>query len=658
MAENSMGSKDRKKRIKNRIIWCVVIMSVFAGIVLSFGHQQRIEPINGTENRADSSLILQADGEPSTEKMASAVKNENNKTSAEDEDEKNKDEEKKGNEKSKKEKDEGREKQDKKGKNEGNKTNDGKTDVIYFTTTIKNGETVTKKDYSFSIKHKIADLSPMATKIYINGKLGEDIKDARTDFTVFLNEGENEIIVQVEYKNSQGQKLTPYKKYTINVDTRRLVINTSLKDGMETDSSFLSFTASAAFGENDVDIKVKHGDERLHKNDGVYETELSKGKNTISISASYESHNLVEDYEIIYNPPKGMHIETDLTNQTVKAITGDFSFKAHVVGGNSKTKFTVTLNNKKVEGNQGNYDVVLEPQGERAYNTIRLRATDGNEEDSLTFKVKYIPLATAETEPKITHVNIKDGQTISKANPFTLEIAASDYKNNQIYYDNIDVYLNGGHQILRDTKPYITYKLNFIEGSNTVKISISDKDGRIKEYNYEIIYKKPKDNEKSGTVTVIMDASVIGKGTLVSASNVDIFTNDNMASVIVRTLQAKGYSCSYSGSVASGFYLKSVGRSGIGNNYRIDDGLINEINEFGISWRGSQESPQRNTNSLGEHDYTNGSGWMFLKNGGFIGESASGIDLDDGDIIKIRYTLAYGMDIGGTYQGTTFSKTY
>lgn len=634
---------------KRHLIFSIVILLVLSGIAWAAVSQYRSEPVNETGQKVDSSLMLTAEGNKLS--VSEKVKDNIEK----------KDKEKKDDKKEKKK----NKKDNKTGKNESNKAkgkgqkNTGKTDVIYFTTTIKDGETVTKKDYSFSINHKIPSLTPKKTNIYINGRLTDSIDDARTDFTIFLSEGENIVRVQVVYETRNGQEISPYKNYTINVDTRNLVINTSLKDGMKVESAYLSFTASAAFGEDDVDVLVQNESGELSRIDGYYETELKKGENKITISAEYdEKRKLSEEYRIYYEPPEGMHIETDLQDQTVKAVDPSFTFKAEAVGGSAKTEFTVSFNNKIIKGENGVYNVELVPQGEKACNTIRLRAKDGKEEDSETFKIKYIPIATPETEPKLTHINISDGQTVKKKNPYTLELAAKDYKGKKIYYDGMDVYLNGKHQIVRDTNPYVTYKLNFSDGKNVIKLILTDDDGRTKEFQYTVNYVKPDDNEKVGTVTVSMDANVLGIGSLISGASTDLLAGDNVAKVIVRVLEAKGFGCISSGSTDQGFYLSGISRSGIGRTERIPEDLKDEIDDHGISWQGSREDPERSMNSLSEKDYTQGSGWLILVDGRFISESASSVDLQDGSIIKVRFTLAYGMDIGGTYQGNTFSKTY
>ena len=50
--------------------------------------------------------------------------------------------------------------------------------------------------------------------------------------------------------------------------------------------------------------------------------------------------------------------------------------------------------------------------------------------------------------------------------------------------------------------------------------------------------------------------------------------------------------------------------------------------------------------SLGEFDYTKGSGWMITLNDYYIGEGMGTHCVEDGDVIRIQFTLALGADIG------------
>lgn len=53
------------------------------------------------------------------------------------------------------------------------------------------------------------------------------------------------------------------------------------------------------------------------------------------------------------------------------------------------------------------------------------------------------------------------------------------------------------------------------------------------------------------------------------------------------------------------------------------------------------------SDSLGEFDFYRWSGWMYSVNGEYPGLSVSNFHPEDGAVIRVRYTLALGKDIGG-----------
>ena len=649
-----MEGKTNKRKLQIAFLF-FLILSVFVGTAAGM---QRTLPDNPLQKKADSVLMLQAAGKSVSQKPKTEQPPE----------EQPPEEEPPEDQKDQNQKDDAKDPNDK--ENDGEKPSDssdtgttpgpGETSLIYFTTSIKDGSIITTNTLQFSMSHQITELTPQGTQIYVNGTLAEDVKDARPSFSVFLREGENTVRVQALYENQNGQVLAPYKDYTIFVDTRTLVIETSLQDGMITESALLQFTAKAMFGQDEVDLTANLNGEELAQFDGVYEGTLEEGANEVVLSAAYRGHEETTTYILYHEPPEGLYIDTDLEDLTViRAETGDFTFRAEALGGTRRTEFTVSLNGEPISGQHGRYDVLLLPATELSgqNNIIKMIAKDDEQEETLRFRVKFIPIATPETEPAIQHLNISDGMTIKKKNPFTLEIAATDYRGNKIYYDGIEVFLNGKKQIVRETSPYITYKLNFLDGQNTVKLKVTDDDGRFKEFTYIINYEQPDTNEKIGTVRVTVDANVLGIGTIVD-TEVDLLAADSAAHVILRAMDKAGIGYRFEGSTESNFYLSHINKPGIGMRYNIPDPLRQAINEEGILWQGREEDPKRALDSLGEFDYTSDSGWLIIVDGAFITESASAIDIADGSVIKVRYTLAKGKDIGGAMQGESFDTIY
>jgi len=50
---------------------------------------------------------------------------------------------------------------------------------------------------------------------------------------------------------------------------------------------------------------------------------------------------------------------------------------------------------------------------------------------------------------------------------------------------------------------------------------------------------------------------------------------------------------------------------------------------------------------LGEFDFSQGSGWMYSINELYSSYGFNKAYVQDGDVVRVRFTLAYGKDIGG-----------
>ena len=95
----------------------------------------------------------------------------------------------------------------------------------YFSTTIKDGETISTYEYSFKIKHLIDSLTVEQQLVYVN-----EMVVTNFDGRVVLKEGANEIRISITYRTEDGQEINAQKKYTVNVDTENLFISTDLKN--------------------------------------------------------------------------------------------------------------------------------------------------------------------------------------------------------------------------------------------------------------------------------------------------------------------------------------------------------------------------------------------------------------------------------------------
>ncbi|MGN0546804.1 MAG: DUF4430 domain-containing protein [Acutalibacteraceae bacterium] len=525
-------------------------------------------------------------------------------------------------------------------------------DKVYFTTSIKDGETVNKSDYSFEIYHNYPELTVNSVRVYVNDTEVNQFKG-----NVLLSEGRNIIRVSVEYKDESGKVISVYSDYSVNAKLGRIEIITDLKNH-ETATNLLDFTASAKYYGETVSINVTLNSEIVEPSDGKYSVKLKNGENRIFISASSEDMTESREFIITCTALDTLDLYTDLEDKTVNSESLEFT--AYILNGTSRAKLTVTLNGNPIKGTGDVFTAPLEV----GTNRIRLKATDKLNGESITvdrtFTIKMVPLANEETAPYLRYINVTDGMSV-KGNEFKLDLEPVDYKGNRIYSEGITVKLNGNIYKYEWQSEYTSYKLWFEGGENELEIRISDKDGRYTDYSFKVNCEVFADGAQIGTITISIDANVLGLGYIVSPTEIPIYQGENGAEAVTRFLEENGFTYDYDGTLDVGFYLSRICKSGIGIGVNIPEKLVEYINADGIEWKS-----QKYDDSLGEFDYTQGSGWMYSINQSFPNHGLSDAFFKDGDVVRIRFTLAYGKDINGftaaggqsSGEGGNYEKTW
>ena len=118
----------------------------------------------------------------------------------------------------------------------------------------------------------------------------------------------------------------------------------------------------------------------------------------------------------------------------------------------------------------------------------------------------------------------------------------------------------------------------------------------------------------------------------------------SMAHILDYVLTTHGYEMSYQGSLEStwnGFYMSSVSGLDI-PGYYIPEVLYEqlELNGFYV------DEEVYDSTTLCEFDCTWGSGWMYMVNGSFPNIPFCDYVPQDGDVMRVQFTLSYGADIG------------
>lgn len=524
----------------------------------------------------------------------------------------------------------------------------------YFTTTIVDGEIVTKEQYSFRIKQKNHNYIVMDTEVFLNNK-------GVTDFqgTVSLSEGDNTITVKVTYQDKKGTLFSVSKSYTVILNTKDIIIYTNLENGKVVEEENITFKASAEYEGNEVPVTVKiNGIELRESSEGLYDAKLKKDSNNIIISAKYKGKEAKNNITVFYKPKtSNVKIETDLKDQTV--TKEEFTFYAVAKDGNKTVPLSTTLDNKSIsdDGN-GNYNVTLK----EGKNTFVLTATSSGQTVEEQYIINYsMPDGGADDEDiesdiYIEFPDLKEGQTIRNS-VHTFHVKAVDKKGKQINDRGITISAkNNGKNIPIDWNngSHVSFTLSVVDGTNYIEVIAKDSKGNIGTASLTVYGDIASDDEVIGSITFSLEASTIGLGYIIPPQKVDLYPNERGAYTIDRIFKKYGISYDYTGSHSNSFYLSAIYKPGLVTNPKIPDDLAQLVErDFSVFDPNNYDS-----NALGEFDFSNGSGWMYSVNGHYPNVGFADYYFKDGDVVRIRFTIALGADIGGGMPGTNYGKEW
>lgn len=379
--------------------------------------------------------------------------------------------------------------------------------------------------------------------------------------------------------------------------------------------------------------------------------DLGEGRNTIRVIARYRENGAsvtaYDEYTVYYKPDAELTWETDLTDKIVTEKT--FSFYVKVKGGTDKKKVQVIYGGRAIRPTGDTYTVTLKSGDEngtgRNLITVRIRDTvDGEEKTYLDRKyvITYRPETTEETKPRIRTINVSDRMEVL-SNNFTVLMVAEDKDGNRLYADRIRLDVDGTvYPMTSQDWSYTGYQIQLKPGSNMLTIRLEDAAGREAEYRYELLRVN-----KEAKMTVQIEASTVGLGYIVAPVEYTITDGQKGSSVLKDILQQHGFTVRHQGSVDAGFYLAGIEKAGAFSGAAIPGDLLEYIKDDGLSINNSHSD-----DSLSEHHFTQGSGWLFQVNGYYPGFALSDYYPQDGDVLRLRYTVAYGKDVGQPAPGT------
>ena len=272
---------------------------------------------------------------------------------------------------------------------------------------------------------------------------------------------------------------------------------------------------------------------------------------------------------------------------------------------------------------------------------LQIAYLDGNGNRKVfTKKVKYERpegSTPAEKMPKI-ETNLKDGGTYNQQE-LNFDVWLTDYRGRRLSYSNMEVSANSQAADYIGEMDRQTYSVKLKEGANEIRVLARDV------YQYAIlktwtVYCKT----GKGEITISLEGGTVGIPYFIRPQKMEVTDGENLAEVTVRFLTQNGYSYDHAGTTKEGFYLAAVNKKGMLRGFSIPKDLIEKIEADNLIFDAEGYGGE---DTLGEFDFCQGSGWMYSINGIYSSYGLSKAHAQDGDVVRIRFTLAYGKDIGG-----------
>ena len=274
-----------------------------------------------------------------------------------------------------------------------------------------------------------------------------------------------------------------------------------------------------------------------------------------------------------------------------------------------------------------------------------------------------------ETDAQITAKEPTITTTLSHGAVFTntkatIDVWAKTATGIKLNKANVSVTVNDVEMSVNwDDSEKTSYNFVFVEGENTVVITAVDG-----AYTKTVSYTVMCNLSAPTTITVAVEGFSIGIGYIIEpytlvldehtlaemasmydyASAEDMKENLTAAYVLDYVLQTNGLEMDYQGSLSSGgsFYMCAI--SGLDtSNIAVPEELYAKLEENGYY----PEEYVCEEGTLGEFDVTYASGWMYAINGVFPNVGFCDYIPQDGDVMRIQFTLAYGSDVGTTMVG-------
>jgi len=286
----------------------------------------------------------------------------------------------------------------------------------------------------------------------------------------------------------------------------------------------------------------------------------------------------------------------------------------------------------------GAYAALLSTKGTTIIQ-IRYQEPDGSVQTYIK-KIDYKRpegITPAEKQPLI-NTNIKD-QGVYNQPILNFDVWITDYRGKSLGYSDMEVLVNGVPADYIGEMGRQTYKTELNVGSNIITIKVTDEYQYTVTKLYTVFFKSG-----AGEITISLEAGTIGIPYLVEPRKMKVESGVSMSYVMDQFLKEEGFTYSYNGNMDDGFYLSRIEKKNMLEGFSIPADLAAMIVKDELMFA---PDSYEGLDMLGEFDFSQGSGWMYSINELYSSYGFNKAYVQDGDVVRVRFTLAYGKDIGG-----------
>ena len=392
-------------------------------------------------------------------------------------------------------------------------------------------------------------------------------------------------------------------------------------------------------------------------------------------------------------------------------LTDDLLSYQFTISGEEASDVTITsvscyqsgnFSTKTLTAPSGSVALLLAEDGTAGENTFTVKASGAGAEYTFTFSLSYKHRGDQEVQ---IECDLAEGGQVTNGQELDFRVRAwsedAQHRKTYISYSGLgtilSVKLDGVEcrftGVTSDNwqqfKVTPSHPAKGDTNEHTLVIVAEDAHGNKGERTIRLIGKSAGDGEYLGDATIVIDLGVLGLSSSTSIT-CDVLAGEPVSSAVARAVwgyQAEepftakvnkgslGWSADCDDPFSVGFYLRAMDNgNGLGTQanalsgsswrdygdpdqetvFAAIDARFTKGTNLDILWRCIYKNGiklNNHSSDLGEFDFTQGSGWEYAINGSYPSVGMGEVSLKPGDTLTLRYTLAYGHDLGNSATG-------